>query len=449
MSNKDEVLRLFKDTNTYYEQGHYRLVNGTHSDSYFQVRLLLSFEHNGRKLAKMLADEFKGKEVDKVLGFSVGGNRLATYLGDFLNAVAILGEKKDGAVVFPSETKIEDGDRILVVSDFLTTDDYILPVLGAIEGSTGGSVIGVGLVVDRRTEDTDLGVKTVSLLRTKLSLWSEETCPLCKEGVPLTDFSSPDTDSFSVVYSVPEDERNAMVESYLDFFKNIGENGLRKEIASYYKPRHELPGEKFERAAVLGSFDNYNDIDCVAKIVSELGYYGITSKLIYQKDAGRKHGWGPYSYESMNDFLGRMIFSCQYAIILYSREGGQFIETMWCSQSNKPTLGIVYVRPWEMENPGSCDYMFKGPGYLYCDGVEALRSGSEKVGGFICIDQKECPFPSSKLTKMILDFYAISHAMDLIGTDSSDNIAAVIESFLVSRGNMDLKSNSFEVSHDA
>lgn len=434
MSVEKDILKILRETNTYYENGHYKLESGKHSDTYFQVRLALSFNHIAKKIGKLMADQFRSKKIDKVVGFTVGGNILAAQVAHFLNSKEILGEKKKDTIVFSPGTKFTDRDRILVVDDVLTTEESITPILKAIKDSTKGKIIGVGIIVDRHVKKIKLGTRIASFLRIKPKLWSPKSCPLCKKGIPLTDFSSPNTDSFSIVYSIPDESRNALVKSYKEYYKKVGEH----ELLDNFNPKYELPGKKHERIAVLGSFDNFQEIEQIAKIVSKFGYYAITSKLIYKKDSGEREAWEPYEYESMNDFLGRMIFSCQYSIIIYNREGGQFIETMWCSQSNKPTLGLVFLRPWSMESK-SCRYQIKGPGIIYCDGFEALKSGSKQVGGFICATQKDCPLPDSKLTKMILDIYTTSHTMYLFGTDSSDNAAKIIKNFLDNHGNINLK----------
>ena len=78
MSIEHEILEIFKDTNTYLEHGHFRLVSGKHSDTYIQVRVALSVDKVAKKVAKIMADQFKGRKIDKVIGFTVGGNILAT-----------------------------------------------------------------------------------------------------------------------------------------------------------------------------------------------------------------------------------------------------------------------------------------------------------------------------------------------------------------------------------
>jgi len=46
-------------------------------------------------------------------------------------------------------------------------------------------VIGVGSIIDRSGKDIDFGVKSISLARLDLPVFSPEECPLCKEGVEI------------------------------------------------------------------------------------------------------------------------------------------------------------------------------------------------------------------------------------------------------------------------
>jgi orotate phosphoribosyltransferase len=392
-----------------------------------------------------MANRFKNKKINKVVGFTVGGNILAEQVANYLNAKPILGERKRNALVFPPSVKIEKGDGVLIVEDVLTTAEDIIPIIHAIQKTTKGFLVGVGVVVDRRIKESNLGIKMTSLLdlKNKLNLWPpDERCPLCKKKIPVTDFSSPDSDPFSILYSLPDAERNAMGRSYFNYYKKIKKKELKDGMRGVLEPIHELPGKKYERVAILGSFDQHHYIEQIAKIVSALDYFAITSMYIFNRGDGKFKRWEAYKYESMNDFLCRMIFSCQYIIIIYQQEGGQFIETSWCNQGNKPTLGIAYLRPWTIEKQ-SCKYLINGNNFVYCNGFEAFRSEQQRVGGHICLlaENKSCPFPSSQLTKMIIDIYGTNPTMHLfgVGMNSQKNIPQIIRNFLSSHGNINPK----------
>lgn len=453
MANQNEIIDIFEKTKTYIK-GHFKLSSGNHSDTYIQVRLALSFQDVAKKIGLLMAKRFQKKRINKIVGFSVGGNILAQQLAKNLRVESVLGQiKKNDKVNFAPPSKIEDGDRILIVDDILTTEESITPIIKAIQ-QKNAYLLGIGIVVDRRLKEKNLGVKVTALVKLKdLTLWPPKTCPLCKNNVPFTDFHSPDSDPLSILHSLPEKQAIVMGNSYLKYYSQINQKDLIPELKSIIKPTYELRGAKNERVAILGSFDNYKEIEQIGKAVSQMGLIAISSKYIYDKIKNGKievTGLKHYDHESMNDFLCRMIFSCQYNIISYIREGGQFIETAWCSQANKPTLGIAYVRPWTLEKP-SCKYLIGDKQIIYCNGFEALRYKQKIVGGNICTqdENKNCPLPSSQLTKMIIDIYATNPTMHLfgVGVDSEKTIPKLIYSFLSNLGYIDPKKIIKEMRH--
>jgi hypothetical protein len=221
-----------------------------------------------------------------------------------------------------------------------------------------------------------------------------------------------------------------------DVFKRLEKGKLLDEILSFYRPLHELPGRKPERVAILGSYDNFSIMDHIARIVSKLGFYGITSRVMYQKDSSERRELRSENYETMNDFLRKMIYSCQYIIVIYAGAGGQFIETAWCSESHKPTLGLVPLRPLSFLDLEGCSYLkySKSKNILFCNGFEAWKKGCKIIGGWICEKNKTCPFVSSGLSKMILDLYITSRSTFLVGSDNLNSFEKPIRIFLQNKG---------------
>ena len=440
MSEEQEILDILKTRGAYLTDGHFKLVSGNHSDEYVHVRLALAYSQHASTIGKMLADKFQGDKINAVVGFTVGGTTLAKNVAEHLKARPVLAERKEGKITFAPGYVIEKGDNVLLVDDVLTTGQLIDQMLGAIRNKTQGTPKGVGVVVDRSKREPNFRVKTVRLVRISMKLWPPKSCPKCKQGIPLTDLSQPDTNIFGVLYSLPEEVRPVIGSTYRDILTKLQEGKLLDEILTFYKPIRDLPGRKWQRVAVLGSFDNFESMDNVAEYVSSLGYYAITSKLVYEKNTRERKGFTFENYESMNDFLRKMIFSCQYVIIIYPApgSGGQLIETAWCSESNKHTLGLVPFPPWVCYDPKACDYLgyCSSQGVFFCKGFSAYKSGARLLGGWVCNKRKSCPFPSTNLTKMVLDLYATSETMFLIGGEPK-NFKEPIHAFLKNKGTLD------------
>lgn len=441
MNHKQQVLNILKKVGAISRKGHFKLLSGNHSDGYIQVRLALSYDEYATELSKKIASYFREEKIDAVIGYTLGGTILAEKISSFLSARPVIAEMKNNKLVLAKGYEIKEGEKILVVDDVLRppSGEQISNAIKEISKRYRGIVKGVGAVVDRSTKEYNFGTKTITLAKINFNVWTPEQCPLCKQGVPLVDLSTPDMDPLGLIYSLSDESQRMVLASMLTkIFEKLNERQLLNEILSFYRPTLELPGSKYERVAILGSYDNFSLMDYIAKIVSSMGFYSITSRVVYKKNTLEREEFRPYKYEAMNDFLRKMIHSCQYVIIIYSGAGGQFIETAWCSEAHKPTLGLVPLRPLSFLDLEGCKYLTlnKSKNVLFCNGFQALEQGSELVGGWICEKHKNCPFPSSGLTKMILDLYATSKTMFLIGADELKNFEKPIHIFLNNRGSI-------------
>ena len=219
--SKQEVLRILETTGAFLRDGHFKLVSGNHSDSYVHVRLALAYPEIASKIGKKLADEFQGDKINVVVAFSVSGIRLAESLAEHLKARVVRAERKEDKIILARGYTIEEGDNVLVVDDVLTTGRLIHQALRTIRNETRGILKGVGVIVDRSKKEPDFGVRSVSLVRIDMNLWSAESCPKCEQGIPLTDLTSPDTNVFAVLYSLPEGVRPILASTYDDILKEL------------------------------------------------------------------------------------------------------------------------------------------------------------------------------------------------------------------------------------
>jgi orotate phosphoribosyltransferase len=78
---------------------------------------------------------------------------------------------------------IEEGERVLVVEDVVTTGGSTRETIDAVTRA-GGVVIGAGSIVDRSGGDVDLGVRRAALLTLNVPAYDPAQCPLCDKGTP-------------------------------------------------------------------------------------------------------------------------------------------------------------------------------------------------------------------------------------------------------------------------
>lgn len=86
----------------------------------------------------------------------------------------------------PTYEKLIPGKQILLVEDVLNTGGSAQRVLDCIR-FLGGQVVGVGAICNRGGVTAEqLGVPELySLVDVTLDAWTEEDCPLCRQGVPI------------------------------------------------------------------------------------------------------------------------------------------------------------------------------------------------------------------------------------------------------------------------
>ncbi len=182
MSN--EIIQIFKDSGALLE-GHFLLTSGLHSPVYWEKFRILQYPHYTEKLCQLIARHFKGDKVQVVAGPTTGGVILAFEVARQLGVRGIFAEKEGDERVFRRGLTINAGERVLVVDDVLTTGGSISEVMKAVN-KLGGTILGVGVLVDRAEQDKEFGAPLFSCVRATTQTYPPSECPLCAAGIPLT-----------------------------------------------------------------------------------------------------------------------------------------------------------------------------------------------------------------------------------------------------------------------
>ena len=157
-----------------------------HSPVYWEKFRIIENPAAAVPLCQMIADHFKDKDVELVVGPTTGGIILAFEVARLMGLPAAFAEKvPSGEREFRRGFKIKPGEKILVVDDVLTTGKSIREVFDAV-AKHNGNIIGVGVLVDRSNTPLDLGAPLFSCLRASTPAYKTDDCPLCKAGQPLT-----------------------------------------------------------------------------------------------------------------------------------------------------------------------------------------------------------------------------------------------------------------------
>ena len=178
----EEVLGIFNERGALLE-GHFLLTSGRHSRQYMQCAQVLQYPHHAERLGKALAESFKDQKIDVVIGPAMGGILVAHEVGKALGTKALFTERENGVMKLRRGFKLEEGQRVLVVEDVVTTGGSVREVLEVVK-SYGAVPIGVGVLVNRSGGKVDFGVPLATLLQIEIESFDPEQCPLCESGIP-------------------------------------------------------------------------------------------------------------------------------------------------------------------------------------------------------------------------------------------------------------------------
>jgi orotate phosphoribosyltransferase len=160
--------------------GHFRLSSGRHSDRYVEKARILQRPDEAMRLAREIASWYP--EVDVVVAPAVGAVPLGFAVALAAGARSVYAEREGGTMTLRRGFEILPGERVLVVEDVVTTGRSAAEVLELVLRA-GSTSLGVAALVDRSGAPPPFPVRAV--LRLAAVSWDPESCPLCREGVPL------------------------------------------------------------------------------------------------------------------------------------------------------------------------------------------------------------------------------------------------------------------------
>ncbi|MCK4368191.1 MAG: orotate phosphoribosyltransferase [Dehalococcoidales bacterium] len=166
-------------------KGHFLLASGRHSPVYWEKFRVLQYPNYTQQLCRLITDHFQKQKIQVVAGPTTGGIILAFEVARQLGVRGIFAEKEGNQErAFRRGFGIKPAERVLIVDDILTTGSSIREVIAAVN-KLGGTIIGIGVLVDRSELKMDFGVPLFSCLRSETITYPPENCPLCAAGIPL------------------------------------------------------------------------------------------------------------------------------------------------------------------------------------------------------------------------------------------------------------------------
>jgi orotate phosphoribosyltransferase len=182
---EDEVLAEFRASHALLE-GHFLLSSGRHSAFYLQcARVLMDPERAGRlafALVQQLPRELRG-QVQKVVSPAMGGVIIGHEMGRALGVEAVFVERPEGVFEFRRGFTIEEGEKVLLVEDVITTGLSSREAISAVE-AVGGEVVAAAALVDRTGGSVDLGVPFHALVTINFPTYANDEVPAELAAIP-------------------------------------------------------------------------------------------------------------------------------------------------------------------------------------------------------------------------------------------------------------------------
>ena len=191
---EDQVLELLQKVGAF-RTGHFVFTSGLHANTYVNKDAIYPYTEETSQLCKEIANRFKDKHVDAVLGPAVAAAVLSQWTAHHLTAMsgkqvyAVYADKdgQGGFVVRRGYDQVIKGKNLLIVEDLTTTGGSIKKVIEAARG-VGATVLGAVALCNRGNVTKEMvgnPPEFVSLLNIQLEQWPEAECELCKKGIPV------------------------------------------------------------------------------------------------------------------------------------------------------------------------------------------------------------------------------------------------------------------------
>jgi orotate phosphoribosyltransferase len=199
---RNKALQDLQESEVLMMQGHFDYGNGYHGRVYLNPHQLLRHPSTIWRFAQDLIDVLPSDLVQRtevVAGPATGGALLAHTIAGLLDSRRSLThppcsfapfthDPGGGLTLRPFYRASLKGKRVLLADDVRNTGETFARV-AALARDAGATVLATAEIYDRLEAIKDLGVPNVSLAEYKaLENFNAATCPLCRNGVPITRF---------------------------------------------------------------------------------------------------------------------------------------------------------------------------------------------------------------------------------------------------------------------
>jgi orotate phosphoribosyltransferase len=145
-------------------------------------------------LCREIAQRFKGRGVEAVVGPATGGIILSQWVAYHLSELegrevySVYSDKDgDGFVIKRGYNELIKGKQVIVVEDLVTTGGSLRKVIEAAR-QEGAHVLAAVAICNRGNVTREMAgnpPEFMSMLTVELDQWPEAECDLCARGIPI------------------------------------------------------------------------------------------------------------------------------------------------------------------------------------------------------------------------------------------------------------------------
>jgi len=177
---QEKVIDTFKRTGALLE-GHFILSSGLHSSVYLQCAIALQSPDVAAEFGAAIADNFREKGIQTVASPAIGGLIIGYEVARQLGLRFIWTEREHGTMTLRRGFTVNDGERVLVIEDVITTGGSTRDTISALE-KHGAKVISAASIIDRSGGAADVGVPRFSLATLDVPAVEPAECKACARG---------------------------------------------------------------------------------------------------------------------------------------------------------------------------------------------------------------------------------------------------------------------------
>lgn len=157
-------------------KGHFLLSSGLHSTRYLQCAKLLQYPDLAEKIGASIAEGFAGLRIDVVAAPAIGGIIVAHEVARALGVRCVFSERENDVMTFRRGLEVHEGERAVVVEDVITTGGSSVETMNAVR-ACGGTVVGLGSIIDRSGGKAKLEFPINALLKVDFPVYHPDNLP--------------------------------------------------------------------------------------------------------------------------------------------------------------------------------------------------------------------------------------------------------------------------------